>query len=671
MPSSIRQIKETVGKGYKKVKDALPVILFFLILFYTILIFFGISHVMLVSIVTVLFQTNYKRQQSLASLLKLIRLQLFLAVLAYVATINFPLCLIFNILVPFWLIFMKSSQFNPMGYFSGLMTFTFLQLMPVDFHGFCMQMMTFGGALLYFFVVVYLYQRKQKPLSEYQLEEKGLRIFAEWMTKELEGEENPSSVRSLYSLQKNLYQKVYHKKMNRGMRQLNERIHYAFALMYQRAAYFMSSGYRTEMLEDEKERAFSRKMAAYFTRAGEQGFRGKEQRKSLKKEGEELLKTAEQKEEELYIFYQNFLRPFLSVLAKMDEPEQEHRKNIRKLPKLLGGQPSMLWFDSFEIKFALRMSIVLALTFSYSTLSHAEHGFWLPLNAFILLRPMYEDSVRRMKTRFLGTAFGCILLAVLLPLFPGMTGHLLFASILVVGLYTATPGTWQQALCSTCFGLSITTLAIAEKTAVELRLLYVFLAILVVLIVNKFIFPTSMQSQFWYNFKFLFHMQHSYLRILESSLKDNIEYDIICDAQIQYHLVHEQMMEYLKKQESKKKQYYLELLTTSWKMVSEMEQLFVLVNAKSQEKEEADLLKDYIKDYILYTDYILNQVQQMLNMKTEKNMPVIKEEKYQRIIENEPQISFLMTRYSKNLSSLYQTVCKNSHREGTLNCENY
>lgn len=153
-------------------------------------------------------------------------------------------------------------------------------------------------------------------------------------------------------------------------------------------------------------------------------------------------------------------------------------------------------------------------------------------------------------------------------------------------------------------------------------------------------------------------MQHSYLRILESSLTRKIEYDIICDAQLQYHLVHEQIMEYLKKQKPEQNQYYLELLTISWKMVSEMEQLFVLVNGKRQGIEEAALLKDYI----LYTDYILNQVQQMLNMKTEKNIPLLKGRKYQRMIENEPQISFLMTRYSHNLSSLYQIVCKNSHK---------
>lgn len=149
-------------------------------------------------------------------------------------------------------------------------------------------------------------------------------------------------------------------------------------------------------------------------------------------------------------------------------------------------------------------------------------------------------------------------------------------------------------------------------------------------------------------------MQHSYLRILENSLTAPMDYDIVCNAQIQYHLLHEQMLDYLKKHDLKENEYYRNLLTISWKMVSEMEQLLVLVNSRRQGNREVKIWKDYI----LYTDYVLNQVQQMLDIKTEKNIPQIKGEKYQRTIKGEPQLSFLMMRYSRNLSSLYQEVCK-------------
>lgn len=39
-----------------KFMDALPIILFFLFLFYSVILIFGISHVILVSVVTILFK---------------------------------------------------------------------------------------------------------------------------------------------------------------------------------------------------------------------------------------------------------------------------------------------------------------------------------------------------------------------------------------------------------------------------------------------------------------------------------------------------------------------------------------------------------------------------------------------------------------------------------------
>ena len=92
----------------------------------------------------------------------------------------------------------------------------------------------------------------------------------------------------------------------------------------------------------------------------------------------------------------------------------------KRFCKALRGLPGRRWrfryhlqMDAFEFRFAMRMSLVLVLTFAYVVISGADHGYWLPLNAFLLLRPMYEDSQYRMKTRFAGTVAGCAVMAVI------------------------------------------------------------------------------------------------------------------------------------------------------------------------------------------------------------------------------------------------------------------
>ena len=148
--------------------------------------------------------------------------------------------------------------------------------------------------------------------------------------------------------------------------------------------------------------------------------------------------------------------------------------------------------------------------------SQANHGYWLVLNAFLLLRPMYEESATRIKTRFIGTLAGCLILQFLLPLFHGTGWHFVLATVMATGLYMETAGTWQQALFSTCFALTLTTLALPQMLAAELRILYVVAAMVLVLLVNRFVFPTHQKGQYRYNLYQLFHTHHVYLRLLES-----------------------------------------------------------------------------------------------------------------------------------------------------------
>ena len=350
----------------------------------------------------------------------------------------------------------------------------------------------------------------------------------------------------------------------------------------------------------------------------------------------------------------------LIILRQFEDREEDIKQwNVPDSQKPLGKMKNIVRLDSFETRFALRMSVVLLVSFAYTILSQADHGYWLPLNAFLLLRPMYEDSKYRMKTRFIGTAAGCVVISLLLPYFPGTGGHFLLAAIMVVCMYTATPGTRVHAAFVTCFALSMTTLAMEESLAIWLRMVYVAAAVLLVLIVNKFFFPTSMGQQFRYSFQRIFHMQHVYLRILERSLTGKLDYGIICDAQIQYHMLHEQVLEYLGKLTLAESGYYRKVLNITWKMMAEMEQIIFLVNIDRRGVLQEGILGNYIS----YTDYVLNQIQQMLHMRQERQVKKIKEMHYQRWVDNDSELSYLMTQYAKNLSRLYRMVSRNVFRK--------
>ena len=341
---------------------------------------------------------------------------------------------------------------------------------------------------------------------------------------------------------------------------------------------------------------------------GNARFWEEETREILLDSGRKLLSQIKEEEGELYSSLQNLIRPLLIIFRQFEDSEEERQQ-------------------------------------------------WAPLESQKLSEKLkYEDSKYRMKTRFIGTAAGCVVISLLLPYFPGASGHFFLAAVMVICMYTATPGTRIHGAFVTCFALSMSTLAMKETLAIELRMVYVAAAVLLVLVVNKFFFPTSMGQQFRYNFQMIFHMQHMYLRILERSLTGRLDHGVICDAQIQYHMLHEQVLEYLGKISLEESGYYRQVLDITWKMMAEMEQILFLVNIDRR----GVLQEGIMENYISYTDYVLNQIQQLLHIRQERHIKKIKEMHYQRWVDNDSELSYLMTRYAKNLSSLYRMV--SAHR---------
>ena len=161
-----------------KFMDALPIILFFLYFFYSVFLLFGISHVILVSVVTILFKMNYRRYMTARQLMGLAGTQLLMALLSFLATLNLPLCIILNLTVPFLLVFLQSSQFNQLGYYTGAMCFTFLQLRPVGWQGLAVRMTALAYGLAVMTAVLYVCSRRGRKEDDFALAKKGLLLLA-------------------------------------------------------------------------------------------------------------------------------------------------------------------------------------------------------------------------------------------------------------------------------------------------------------------------------------------------------------------------------------------------------------------------------------------------------------------------------------------------------------
>ena len=87
-----KYVKVGVGKVTRKVCGGIANHCFFMFLFYTIVLFFGISYAILVSVVTILFKVNYRKHLTMRQLLTLIGTQFLMAMLAFCLAGTDTLC---------------------------------------------------------------------------------------------------------------------------------------------------------------------------------------------------------------------------------------------------------------------------------------------------------------------------------------------------------------------------------------------------------------------------------------------------------------------------------------------------------------------------------------------------------------------------------------------------
>lgn len=85
-------LRSLAGRAKLAFTDAAPVILFFLIAFYSILWLFGVKYIIVVSVLATLFKVRCRKRQTMAKLLSMAAVQLSLAVLASCGPLADPVC---------------------------------------------------------------------------------------------------------------------------------------------------------------------------------------------------------------------------------------------------------------------------------------------------------------------------------------------------------------------------------------------------------------------------------------------------------------------------------------------------------------------------------------------------------------------------------------------------
>ena len=259
---------------------------------------------------------------------------------------------------------------------------------------------------------------------------------------------------------------------------------------------------------------------------------------------------------------------------------RSHQTSMQELVISLWQRCSL---ESFEMRFALRLSVVLCLGFGVVWATGWEHAYWYPMTAFLMLMPYAEESRMKIGNRILGTMGGVLVSMCLMSLFHTMPEYLAILTVMTCFMYYAPVTSWTMTVYSTCYGMTLAHLRLGLMQASGLRLLYVALAAVTATLANRFLLPNTAGREFRQSVGELFDLDRSFLQQVRA-LCQGEEQDVsqMTDRLVRIHLLENEIQAHLKGMSRGEQTYYTQMLPINRKLVSELEQINAYLRSRPQ-----------------------------------------------------------------------------------------
>ena len=587
--------------------NGIPTIIVAFILFFSFLKIFGVREVILVPFLAILFTIKSNEEFNLKRLLKIFYMLLLISVFSYLVNLNIVLCIILNLLVPAIIVYLYTDSFTPRGYFVYVMAFVFLQLSPIDFSDLPIRFaaLIFGMGIVA--LALFINSLKERHKNSYELAECGLLNLSKQIDKLSRNEKLRSDMdelnRIIYRLNNLIYSSRNYKYLVDNFGSNN----YYFMLVFQKFQYVIKNIHMSYDDLKDSDILYLNELSRLLKNISKE---------INEKDNTKLINLIDKFIEEKYFtnkkieydiaYIINILKIVLSNMTTSNFDNIKENWRIPKVTHKIHGLRYNLKLDRFQLRFALRLSFVLTITFLISRVSGLNHSYWIPMNAFLMITPFYEDSANRINNRILGTILGSVLAFLLLNIFNTSNSYIIIIILMTICMYSVIPSTWIMTSYTTCYGLTLATLAMDRDEAIELRLVYIFIAAIISILANKYILPNKSSYEFKLNVTKLIAMDREMVLMLRNALKNKKEFDstYLKELLIRSNQINLDIKNYKKKNEYEES-FYNSLLEINKQLIHEIQQIsYIVINKEGILKEDRN-----INEVLDNIDMVLNRIQ--------------------------------------------------------------
>ncbi|MCD8333265.1 MAG: FUSC family protein [Clostridiales bacterium] len=455
-----KQRKPDFKKLKPTVKAAIAPTIMATLIFFLTYYFFGTENTMIGPFATLSFLRFRTMRNHYECMIRNYAIFAAMAVLAFLAVWNLPLCIIVNGLALFWIAYILIDEYNPTNYFPAGMALIFFQISPAQTlpdlgRRLAALLATFLLVLLFTFVLSKI-EREKDPLPIF------LRQGFENCKRQLDlcraDKDTDCSERNVPDENTEACEDPESEKL---------RLHQELCEINKKASSEIYAYNRASLFPKGKTNWYCRfilffQILNYLTQ-------------NAKEDGS--LEQAE-------ALYRDFRTQFETVTPSADY----HRLNFRlKKPDI----------RSFRLRFALRQVITLTPCLAFAWFSDLPNIYWLVISVFFMMIPYTDHTMQRVRQRVTGTIAGIVICLFLFSVFRSFPARVVIMTIANFMIY-GTAGYGPTVAYITCSALALNTIDTAIMAVLARRLIYTLIGAGIALAANKWIFPIRFRYQIEY-----------------------------------------------------------------------------------------------------------------------------------------------------------------------------
>lgn len=163
---------------------------------------------------------------------------------------------------------------------------------------------------------------------------------------------------------------------------------------------------------------------------------------------------------------------------------------------LIGKTKRNLSFDSLILKFSIKLAIVISIGMYIVDKSKLPYGKWIIITMYVIMQPYMEDTISKSKKRIKGTIIGVLVFLIVFYTLSISNQQLSNQIMLTLGifLYSYFVTYDKQVIAITIICLS-SVIKNGEVQRLSFnRVLYILAGIIIVMIINKYLFPYNIND---------------------------------------------------------------------------------------------------------------------------------------------------------------------------------